>query len=415
MKYSLKRKYLHIYFASTVLLLLMSGLSLAYLFHVQKIQDQSEAKAQGEGIVSSIQRELTRCYDATLLMTDLYAALGQQYLDSFRPITAEFQKDNLAIGSMYWAPSGVIHYAYPETVDSVTLNFEMLKDPIQGPKAQVAVASRKATIAGPHNLIEGGKGFIIRTPYFDEDSQFVAFAIMVIDSQVFVKQVIQNLSERELGYRFAVWKDSDPTATLEEGDYIFFNDGPIAHRVLTIPFDAPNDHWYLTLEPVGGWNTISHMHTSIVIIFVIFVILLLCTYFFIYNRQIKRGVYEMNHERARIKELERYQTELERARDMAEAANQSKTFFLNNMSHDIRTPMNAILGFAELMEKKTDNPELIADYLLKIKNSGKYLLDIINNVLDMARIESGKAVLDRSFFDASDPKNNIIPIFEEMA
>lgn len=74
----------------------------------------------------------------------------------------------------------------------------------------------------------------------------------------------------------------------------------------------------------------------------------------------------------------------------AENSNRAKTAFLNNMSHDIRTPMNAILGFASLMEKEYGNPEKQKEYLTKLKNAGDFLLTLINNVLEMARIESGK-------------------------
>ncbi len=80
----------------------------------------------------------------------------------------------------------------------------------------------------------------------------------------------------------------------------------------------------------------------------------------------------------------------------AEESSRAKTTFLNNMSHDIRTPMNAILGFADLMERDCENPALLKDHLKKIKNAGDFLLSLINNVLEMARIESGKVELEES-------------------
>ena len=91
-------------------------------------------------------------------------------------------------------------------------------------------------------------------------------------------------------------------------------------------------------------------------------------------------------------QLEAYQKELETAKEAAEASNAAKTRFLFNMSHDIRTPMNAILGFSRLLEKHRHDDELFAHHLSGIRTSGGYLLDIINNVLDMARIENGKLV-----------------------
>lgn len=86
---------------------------------------------------------------------------------------------------------------------------------------------------------------------------------------------------------------------------------------------------------------------------------------------------------------------LQIAVEKAEGANRAKTNFLNNMSHDIRTPMNAILGYNQLMRKKLTDPQLI-DYQRKIEQSGTLLLSIINHVLDMSHIESGKSKLDEN-------------------
>ncbi len=78
----------------------------------------------------------------------------------------------------------------------------------------------------------------------------------------------------------------------------------------------------------------------------------------------------------------------------AEHANRAKTTFLNSMSHDIRTPMNAIIGFTALAAAHIDNPKQVADYLGKISVSSEHLLSLINDVLDMSRIESGKVKLE---------------------
>ncbi len=91
--------------------------------------------------------------------------------------------------------------------------------------------------------------------------------------------------------------------------------------------------------------------------------------------------------------------EKDQLKEQAEAANRAKSVFLFNMSHDIRTPMNAILGFSELMEKELDQPEKLKDHLGKIKIAGRYLLGLINNVLEVARIDSGKEHLDENIAD----------------
>ena len=83
------------------------------------------------------------------------------------------------------------------------------------------------------------------------------------------------------------------------------------------------------------------------------------------------------------------------ALNAAERANRAKTTFLNNMSHDIRTSMNAIIGFTALAAAHVDEPELVQDYLAKISTSGQHLLSLINDVLDMSRIESGRVKIEK--------------------
>ena len=100
-------------------------------------------------------------------------------------------------------------------------------------------------------------------------------------------------------------------------------------------------------------------------------------------------------------ELLRAQDIAAEALQSAERASKAKTDFLSNMSHDIRTPMNAIVGLTALMENELDEPEKLADHLGKLKSSGQLLLGIINNILDMSRIESGKTTLTIEPMDLS--------------
>ena len=93
-------------------------------------------------------------------------------------------------------------------------------------------------------------------------------------------------------------------------------------------------------------------------------------------------------------ELEKKTDELSNALQAADAANRAKTTFLNNMSHDIRTPMNAIIGYTALTTTHLDNKERAQDYLSKIAQASNHLLSLINDVLDMSRIESGKVTIN---------------------
>ena len=95
------------------------------------------------------------------------------------------------------------------------------------------------------------------------------------------------------------------------------------------------------------------------------------------------------------------------ALNAAERANRAKTTFLNNMSHDIRTPMNAIIGFTALAAAHVDEPGLVQDYLAKISTSGQHLLSLINDVLDMSRIESGRVKIEEKKVHLPDVMHNL--------
>ena len=115
-----------------------------------------------------------------------------------------------------------------------------------------------------------------------------------------------------------------------------------------------------------------------------------------------------------IKKERMQEAKLKEAYIVAEEANKAKTDFLNNMSHDIRTPMNVILGYNELMKQYLTDPILV-DYQNKIEQSGKLLLSIINNVLDMARIESGKMVVEERAEQIGIVVEEIENVFESSA
>ena len=115
-----------------------------------------------------------------------------------------------------------------------------------------------------------------------------------------------------------------------------------------------------------------------------------------------------------IKKERMQEEKLKKAYAAAENANKAKTEFLNNMSHDIRTPMNVILGYNQLMKSQLTEPKQL-DYQKKIEQSGKLLMAIINNVLDMARIESGKMKVDENYEIVGEVVDEIISTFSSEA
>lgn len=112
---------------------------------------------------------------------------------------------------------------------------------------------------------------------------------------------------------------------------------------------------------------------------------------------------------------QRVRQEIEDALQASMLASQAKSTFLSNMSHDIRTPMNAIVGFTSLLEGNADSPDRVREYAGKIKSSGAHLLGLINDVLDISKIEAGKASLNLEPVDMSELINGLEDIIGPQA
>ncbi len=113
----------------------------------------------------------------------------------------------------------------------------------------------------------------------------------------------------------------------------------------------------------------------------------------------------------RTREMQNQQ-QLEMTMELVKSANESKSIFLSNMSHDIRTPMNAIIGFSNLLKQDAENPAKVRDYTRKITSAGQHLLNLINDVLDMSKIESGKTALNMVEFNLGELLEDISAVFQ---
>ncbi len=171
----------------------------------------------------------------------------------------------------------------------------------------------------------------------------------------------------------------------------------MSDNILTVECAVPNNTWYFDIIPSEGWSPRSYWIMCIVISYVFS--LLIATVFYLISSKKHRE--------------RQYEAELKKAAEQAKNANEAKTRFLFNMSHDIRTPMNAIVGFSGLLEKNLQNERKAKEYLEKIQSSSNLLLRIINQVLEMARIESGTAVLQLKAEDMDALFHRVNTVFEE--
>lgn len=148
--------------------------------------------------------------------------------------------------------------------------------------------------------------------------------------------------------------------------------------------------------------------TKLVVILLVYILFVLVLRYIGYRNNRIRQVKDQEKEKA-------HQEELLKAAKKAEAANVAKTEFLQRMSHDIRTPINGIIGMVEVGDHYSDDIEKQADCRAKIKDASKTLLELVNEVLDMSKLESGEIVLEEVGFNINKLSDETIGIVEELA
>ncbi len=166
---------------------------------------------------------------------------------------------------------------------------------------------------------------------------------------------------------------------------------------------------YVPIEAIQQEGRAVNQNILVVVIIMLVAFISCCGLYFFNGRQQAK----IRAEREREREI--HNKQLAEALQTAQIASQSKTTFLSNMSHDIRTPMNAILGFTTLLTKDADNPAKVREYTKKITSSGQHLLSLINDVLDVSKIESGKVVLTMGEFNLNDMVSSVDAIIRPSA
>lgn len=166
---------------------------------------------------------------------------------------------------------------------------------------------------------------------------------------------------------------------------------------------------YVPVEAIQQESRAVNHNIFTVVIVMLTAFFLCCLLYYLNQRKQDK----IRKEREAEREL--HNKQLAEALQAAQIASNSKTMFLSNMSHDIRTPMNAVLGFTALLALEADNPAKVRDYTKKITASGQHLLSLINDVLDVSKIESGKMVLNMGNFTLNDLVSSVDAIIRPMA
>ena len=377
-----------------VTLLLVFGCTFLINQNQQK-REKLKAAYTAESTISRIEVQLNRY----LAESDLVKKSIEEGLTisdkQFATLSRLMQDEDDIIKVHEIAKDGIVSQIYPMAGNEDVIGLNMIENPERKKEACLARDSGEYTIAGPFELVQGGNGVLLFDPVYRTDTKgckkFWGFSILVMDWQKFIKKMELNQLENA-GYHYQIWKKG----TDDEKIVIAQCDNLQEADTLEVACTVPNDTWYFEIVPENGWVTMTQKLWGLLISVMTALIVMI-----IYLQFKMRRYRDELHEK-----------ELEKAVLEAKNANEAKTRFLFNMSHDIRTPMNAIIGFSELLEKHIDEKDKAIDYLGKIKSSSNFLLSLINYVLEMARIESGKLVLKKEVGSVTELIESLTDVFE---
>lgn len=312
----------------------------------------------------------------------------------FESVASRLYGDDPAVKTIELAPNGIIQNVYPFKENQKAIGMNMLAEHERKEAATLAKDTRKYTLEGPYDLKQGGKGALLYDPIYVNE-KFWGFSILVIDWDAFLDEI--HLSDlKKASYDFVIWRTDRVT---KKKIIISQSSKNIDSNTLLIKCKLPNNKWNFEIVPKQGWINTYVMRSLVVASILID---------FLVTAAIAQ--FEIRHR----KDLE-YASQIEWQAKKAQEASAAKSRFLFSMSHDVRTPMNAIMGYTELMEKNIGNAEKEKDYLSKIHSSSKFLLDLINSILEMARIESGKETLNIKACNIFDVLDSLNSVFEKQA
>ena len=362
---------------STIMVFLLSCVVAQYIANYfigvrvanQKTMVQNAAKIAHLHFQSKIENYLTM---ADSMKKYLVLHGEEKTFANFQDLAKSMQDDHGVVKCIELAKNGVITAVYPVKGNEHALGVNLLKADNRRYEAEIAKINNDYTIAGPFPLVQGGIGALLLDPIYvtenDGRTKFWGYVVIVLDWNKYLKEVnIEHLES--LGYSFDLWHENPYTGAHNS---IASTKNAVTKEALQVKFEMPNDTWYMDVEMRDGWISYEEVELYNMVSLLV-AIMLSFSYWLYLSRDAKEKLYKQ---------------ELEAALAKAEVANEAKTRFLFNMSHDIRTPMNAILGFTEIAKKSKD-AALVADSLAKIELAGELLLKLINEILNISRIESG--------------------------
>ena len=281
------------------------------------------------------------------------------------------------IQSIQLAPGGTVTDIYPAEGNEAG-KIDLLHDEERGEICRYGRDHHVITMQGPFSLKQGGMGIAVRNPVFlegaDGRQEFWGFTIVIIRVPEIFSESLRALSD--FGYDYRLSKNRAPW---DERYVEVYGSGTEMEQAVTYQFEVGDTRWLLEVQPKDGWSGSWNYHLILACGVLILLLLSGLLSVFTLLRRTKKS-------ELRTAELNR---RLQEALDMANAASVAKTKFINNMSHDIRTPLNGIIGLLKINELHADDAALVQANYEKMRVSADHLLSLINDVLEVSRLEDG--------------------------
>ena len=361
---------------------------------------EKNEKTTGKYMAQITEKRVRARLDQYIILSNLlgnYISAGENLDENtFSELAEKIPNEDGVIKAFELAPEGIVTDIYPKQENEGAFGLDMLQEHERKKDAVVARDSGKYTIGGPYQLKQGGTGALLFHPVYQNNiignDTFWGFVIIVIDWDKFIDEIgMERLSEAS--YCYEIWTNDENT---DDRIVLTQNQEHMPENSLTVECKIPNYTWYVDIVPKEGWISIYQWIAVIVSALIIAMM----------------GATIFDQICSKKRREKQYAAELKKSAEQAKEASEAKTRFLFNMSHDIRTPMNAIIGFSDLLGKNLKNEEKAREYLGKIKSSGNFLMTIIDQVLEKARIESGTAVLKMQAENLSEMFYSVNTVFE---
>jgi len=321
-----------------VMFLIMMG-AVCLLNYNQNKKEKMKAAYTAELTVNRVESQLNKYLAESDLLKRIVESGNEMNDAEFSELSKLMLQDNNVIEAIEMAKDGTVSQVYPMEGNEEAVGLNMLENPERRKEARLAMESGEYTIAGPYELVQGGTGALLFDPVYrqDDDGQksFWGFSLLVINWEKFIDEVeLNTLSDAGYGYR--IWKEN-----LSTGEEITIAESAAMNEsdTLEVACDVPNDTWYFEIVPYGGWVSGMQKLFGLICAAIVALVTAVC-YWQSVMRRYKERVHAM---------------QMEASANEARQANEAKTRFLFNMSHDMRTPMNAVIGFSNLLEKNLDD------------------------------------------------------------